>query len=80
MPNTWYHLAISFDGNNLNLYQNGQNVATVTPNCAFTHTGTNLCIGSYNCGGELFNGLIDEVLIYNRTLSSTEIRNLYLYG
>jgi hypothetical protein len=74
--NTWTHLAATYDGSTLTLYRNGIVVdaaaASGTPASA---TGT-LQIGASEYG-EFFKGLIDEVRIYNRSLSSAEVQAIY---
>ncbi len=73
--NVWYHLAIVYDGTNVDLYKDGTRITGGT--IILDHTGQNFCVGSYNCNSELFNGLIDEVRIYNRALSQQEIQSYY---
>lgn len=74
--NQWYHIAGTYDGNRMTLYLNGQPIASAT---ASLHVGQNMM--PVSIGGHLgvnsFNGLIDEVRIYNRSLSESEIYNLY---
>ena len=72
--NTWTHLAATFDGAMVRLFVNGVQVATqaqVTPLASSTGT---LQIGADSYAGENFAGRIDEVRIYNRALSATEIQ------
>ena len=45
-----------------------------------TTLGTDLYLGSYRAFGWWFNGLIDEVAIYNRALTSQEIEEHYEMG
>ena len=74
--NTWTHLAVTYDGSTLTLYRNS--VAVATSNFSGTlspSTGT-LQIGASQYG-EHFQGLIDEVRIYSRALSVTEIQAIY---
>ena len=75
MPlNTWTHLAATYDGTVLALYVNGVQAATlVVSGPLITSTGA-LQIGGNAIWGEWFNGLIDEVRVYNRALSATEIQ------
>lgn len=68
--NVWYHLAIVFDGTNLNLYKDG--VKYTGGPSVYSHAP--LYIGSYNGLSEMFIGLIDEIRIYNRVLTESEIR------
>jgi hypothetical protein len=71
--NIWSHVAATYDGATLRLYVNGTQVSSraVTGNIAVS-TGQ-VRIGGNNVWGEYFAGLIDEVRIYNRALTATEI-------
>ena len=74
--NTWTHLAATYTGSILTLYRNG--VAVATSNISKTlspSTGT-LQIGASQFG-ENFKGLIDEVRVHNRGLTTTEIQALF---
>jgi hypothetical protein len=72
--NVWTHLAGTFDGTNLRLYVNGTLVATqATTGNSMTATTGALRIGG-DFANEFFTGLIDEVRIYNRALSQSEIQ------
>jgi len=46
---------------------------------ALNPPGTRTAIGADN-GTQIFNGIIDDVRIYNRTLGADEIRQLYTAG
>ena len=56
---------------------NGVAAATVAQ--ALNPPGTRTAIGADN-GTQIFNGIIDDVRIYNRTLGADEIRQLYTAG
>ncbi|HWO59865.1 MAG TPA: LamG domain-containing protein, partial [Umezawaea sp.] len=72
--NTWVHLASTYDGNVLRLYVNGTQVSQLlVVGSIATSTGA-LRIGGNTIWPEWFAGLIDEVRIYNRALSTTEIQ------
>jgi hypothetical protein len=78
----WHHVAGSYDGKELRLYVDGQEKSR-TPKVSkpLSKNGWDLCIGNslidYGTGEFLaFDGLIDEVRIYNRTLSALEIKAL----
>ena len=72
--NAWTHLAATYDGTTLALYVNGTQVSqTAVGGSIVTSTGA-LKIGGNAIWGEFFSGLIDEVRIYNRTLSSAQIQ------
>ena len=70
--NIWKHAAMTYDGTSVRLYINGSLVSTV----AGAHTTTNnpLEFGHWSVGAEYWNGLIDEVRLYSRALTQTEIQ------
>jgi hypothetical protein len=68
---TWAHVALSSDGSTLRLYVDGVQVATETA-VAPLATAAPLKIGTSITG--FFNGLIDEVRLYDETLSEAEIK------
>jgi Concanavalin A-like lectin/glucanases superfamily len=70
----WTHLALTYDGSLLQLYVNGVPTASQSVSGAISSSGNPLWIGGNNPYGEYFNGLIDEVRVYNRALSQTEIQ------
>jgi fibronectin type 3 domain-containing protein len=72
--NTWKHLAVTYDGNMLILYVDGvQESQLLAPGSIVTSTGL-LKIGGNAIWGEFFSGLIDEVRVYNRTLTGAQIQ------
>jgi beta-lactam-binding protein with PASTA domain len=72
--NTWTHLATTYDGTNQRFYVNGVLVKTVANPGAITQSNGALRIGGNNSSFyEFFTGLIDEVRVYNRALSASEI-------
>jgi hypothetical protein len=75
MPsNAWTHLAMAYDGAAMRLYVNGVLVRSVARTGAILVTDGPLHIGGNEVwGGEFFQGLIDEVRIYNRALTQAEI-------
>lgn len=80
---TWYHLALTYNGSRLTFYANGivngTNDAGIT-----TYTNSVFTIGAGFQDGttwtDNFDGSIDEVAIWNRSLSADEIKNLYNRG
>lgn len=79
--NTWYHFAVTFDdagGGFRRLYVNGTLVASQTGQSAHGTSGTELAIGeSLFFVNREFAGLIDEVAVFDRALTNTEISNIY---
>ncbi|MEN3356580.1 MAG: hypothetical protein V7637_562 [Mycobacteriales bacterium] len=72
--NAWSHLAGSYDGSTLRLYVNGAQVATQSLSGPLLTSTAPLRIGGNSVWGEYFSGLIDEVRVYNRALTPTEIQ------
>ena len=69
--NVWSHIAYTSDGRRLRFYVNGKLKGTASGFDALTGTGPLLIGGGYE--GEVFDGLIDEVRVYNRALNDGEI-------
>jgi hypothetical protein len=73
--NAWSHVAVSYDGTNMRFYVNGALVRTQARTGAILTSNGVLHIGGNEVwGGEFFAGLIDEVRIYSRALTPTEIQ------
>jgi glucose/arabinose dehydrogenase len=70
---TWTHLAMTWDGSTTRLYANGSQVATAALAGNAIASNLPLRIGGNGVWGEWFNGVIDEVRVYNRALSAAEI-------
>ena len=69
----WAHVAATFDGANLRLYVNGASVASTARSSVLTSSTANLRIGN-DVYGEHFQGVLDEIRIYDRALSASEIQ------
>lgn len=76
----WKYICFTFKGNDANglrLYINGvedANSPASTSGILDLNAGTNpLRVGSSSTGGAAFNGSIDGVIIFNKTLSATDI-------
>jgi len=82
----WYHLAGTWDryggSDNLKIYVNGVLKATNTVNENLRTYGTQVAIGRelHPTVNEYFDGAIDDVQIYDRELSSDEIKAIYNRG
>jgi hypothetical protein len=81
---TWIHVAAVFDHSNdiLRLYINGNQDNTLTTTEVYDDSYYNPVIGNnlwapYDGKWRPFNGIIDEVRIYNRALSANEIQKLF---
>ena len=77
----WTHVTATYDGVNIKYYLNGlaDGVFAVSAGSVGVNT-KDMYIGSNSGAGEGVDGLIDETLIYDRALTSTEITNNYNVG
>jgi glucose/arabinose dehydrogenase/PKD repeat protein len=72
--NAWTHLAATYDGATLRLYVNGAQVSSKAQTGAVPASTGPLKIGGNAIWGEWFAGLIDDVRVYDRALTTTEIQ------
>lgn len=80
--NKWYHVVGTFDGTTMKLFLDGTQVGSYTQAGTISVLTTSLCFGAEAgptiCnGGNLLNGSLDDIRIYNRALSADEIMALY---
>ncbi len=82
--NAWHHAIVTYNSGNITLYLD--NTSQATMNATNQGFGGYWRIGSYTSGGGAnatngyFPGLIDEVGIWNRALTSGEVSTLYNSG
>ncbi|TAL48239.1 LamG domain-containing protein, partial [archaeon] len=80
--NTWYHVVTTFSNATglLKIYINGIEDVSTTVSGKITTNTNPLIIGAFRglpTDLQKFNGIIDDVRIYNRALSADEIKRLY---
>ncbi len=81
--NTWYHLVATFDGVNVKLYQDSIYQGLTAFSGVVDDTLTTLAVGgrAYMAATYYyFNGLIQDLGIWNRALTQAEINSLYNDG
>jgi len=78
---TWYFIVATYDGNTLKIYKDNivsNNTATITGTIGTTTSGLGIGWDNDQVGvTNSFDGKIDDVRIYNRALSTSEISDLY---
>ena len=74
-PNTWFFIAMVYDGANAYTYFNGKLVYSASLNADMSKNKGNILIGTN--GGSFFNGSIANVQLYNVALTPQEIQYLY---
>ncbi len=79
--NNWHFVTATRDESSTGtiiLYVDGSQVATTTGvNTSALSAPTFIGIGRNNCTGANYTGSIDDLIFYGRTLTSTEVTNLY---
>lgn len=80
---TWSHIAMTYDGSELKVYINGseENSSSITGTIASGNR--KLVFGSLAFGPPnhfRYDGLLDDVFIYDRALSASEVNMLYQRG
>ena len=75
--NTWYHVVGTYDGATARIYVNG----ALDGSNDFVSTGTGntdpLMIGGRDNNTDMFDGAIDDVRLYDRALSDSEVSAMY---
>lgn len=77
----WAHLCLTYNGNTINLFVNGVSVGTpVATTDPINVTTSSFAIGSRSGGSptQFLDGLVDDVILYNRALTLNEIKLLSL--
>ena len=82
--NEWYHIVYTYDKAIHRIYINGKEDNTKADGTGGKYfSGGEIAIGGHRqiyAGSRMFDGLIDEVKVYNRALSAEEIRYHYNRG
>ena len=75
----WHNIVVIYNGTSVKLYADGNSIADLTSSVAYGAAGTQSLVlgkgGDYS--GIYFNGSIDQVRIFNKALSSSEVTTLY---
>ena len=88
MNNSWTHIVFTHDNStgNISFYINGNYTASIGNMYGLMNVSPvsgeplgNLTFGSLGASN-YFNGTIDEVYIFNKTLTASEVHDLYDYG
>lgn len=78
---SWVHLAVVYDGASSGLYINGVLDSTFNDLTSTTPGWTQgLFIGTNNYYNEDFDGLVDDVFVFDRALTSAEVATIHSVG
>ncbi|MEY3500392.1 MAG: hypothetical protein RL308_2061, partial [Bacteroidota bacterium] len=80
--NNWQHIVVNYDGTNMNYYINNQLINTFKPIAGNIDSCINGSLNfgrfwSSKLGDNFYNGLLDDIRIYDRALNQGEISALY---
>jgi hypothetical protein len=74
----WVHAVATYDGARMRLYQNGVEIGSLAASGTLTgNAGVPVRIGSNVNNFGVFNGVIDEVRVYKRALSPSDVHTLF---
>ncbi|MBI3921550.1 MAG: Ig-like domain-containing protein, partial [Armatimonadetes bacterium] len=81
-PNSWQYLVLTRDAGNVNqVYLDGQLVGSTTGLGPIPYNGSQLLrLGHWGGGARHFNGLMDEVDVFDRPLMAAEVQALFQAG
>jgi hypothetical protein len=79
-PNNWYHIGAIYDAPNIKIYVNGllvlnQNTIPIPNVSGLMNFGA-----SISGSAQYLNGKLDDIAIYNRALTASEIQQLFTLG
>ncbi len=80
--NTWNHFVFTYDGMQTRLYHNGEIVDSISASGMILNSNENFYIGNlpYSVNNYQLTGLMDEVSLWNNSLSISDISCLYHGG
>ncbi len=80
--NQWHHLLMTYNGTNINVYVDGKYDGTNTTSGSLAVTSAHVQIGGNTAAGfnQYFSGQIDDVRIYNYTLTQEQVKQIYNGG
>ena len=85
-PGKWYYAVVVYDGSELRFYVNGELFQAAPYKDMSEPVSAEIVIGAVKKKGEYvlgtgdFDGVVDELMLFNRALSESEIRTIYEDG
>jgi hypothetical protein len=79
-PNTvgvWYHFVMTYDGTTAKMYRNGQLLGSMAKSWNTINNSDIFKLGLGTGGQQWFNGLIDDLKIYDRAVTDAEALEIY---
>lgn len=76
--NKWQHFVVTHTGTTATFYKNGVSIGSSTSISTPTYSGTiNTIVGNNSSGTSAFDGKIGALRVYDRSLSSSEVYQIY---
>ena len=75
VDNNWHHFVVTFDDDKLRLYMDGQLITYTGNDITYPKLFEDYFVGYRN--NEWFEGSVDDLRFYSRTLSATDVQALY---
>lgn len=72
-PNTWYHLAVTYDGTLLKAYKNGNLITTTTTTGGMTNGTLPLIMGKHPIQAHYWEGTMDNARVWAAALTCEQI-------
>ena len=72
--NVWSHLAVVWNGSTVQFYVNGALVSSGSLSASMTARGNPLRLGADADPWQVYGGLLDDMRIYNRAQTATEVQ------
>jgi hypothetical protein len=77
----WHHICGVYNDTDIRIYVDGELDADAVEYSGGLHNSTaQFHIGSYDSSNALYDGLMDEPIVFNRALSADEVADLYANG
>ena len=73
----WQHLAVSVSGKVIRFYENGEKVYSQELEGGEANQFSSIIIGKNRHGDRKYNGNIDDVYVYNRSINDAEVARLF---
>jgi hypothetical protein len=73
----WHYLVGTYDGETIDFYLDGRKISTLDIRGKLNQNTLPVMIGTGRKGENYFDGRIDEIKLYDRELSTTEVKRFY---
>ena len=73
----WYHIVLTDDGSNIRGYRNGIEITNTVSYLSMNGFILNF-IGAYTSAGPSHSGILDQLRVFNRALTPSEVNDLYI--